>query len=176
MKISEIKEAIQKNIDREQTGIDVYEHLSKVFEPFEGKKISERMATALRKNLPDGFRSCSLNRIASLIQIVVTAESYDDRLTFLLAYDSNPIFRQGKAQDEHSGFAYYNACHGYYAEERNAQRRKLQDRAIYLAGIANSYAAAKQTVDDVKDELSNFVPYQMGAEMTSVLGMREDKR
>lgn len=178
MKIQAVKAAIQKHIDREETGIKIFNHLSKVFEKFENKKISERMATALRKNLPDDCERAYLKRVASLIQIVVVKKSIlniEDRITFLLGYDNNPIFRQGKAQDEHSGFAYYNACHGFYALERNEQRRKLQDKAIYLAGIANTYETAKETVDNVKAELSNFLPFQMNSEMTQILGMRNEK-
>jgi len=174
MKIQEVKEAIQANIDREQIGIDVFEHLSKVFEPFEDKKISERMATALRKNLPAGFRSCYLKRIASLIQIVVTPEKYDDRLTFLLAYNSNPTFRQGKAQDSHSGFAYYNACHGEAARQRNQKRRELQSKAIMLAGLANTYEAAKTTADAARAQLSELVGYTMDIEIPKALGMWEN--
>lgn len=62
MKIQAVKAAIQKHIDREETGIKIFNHLSKVFEKFENKKISERMATALRKNLPDDCERAYLKR------------------------------------------------------------------------------------------------------------------
>ena len=172
MKILEIKDAIQAKIDHEQIAIDVFEHLSKVFEPFEGKLITKRMETALQKNMPIGFKYTNLERIAGMLYIVVVPENFSERIQFLLAYDSNPIFRQGRSQERHSGFAYYNNCYGDAAKKRNEKRRDLQSKAIKLAGFANTYAEAKKSANTARTELSELVGYAMDIEISKILGMK----
>lgn len=172
MKIVEIKFAILDQISREQIGIDVFKHLVKVFRPYVGKKISQRMITTLNKNLPAGFKRANLTRIASLIQVVLIPDNYDDKLTFLLGYESNnPIFSIGSAGIEHSGFAYYNNCYGGAAIERNKIRRRLLSKSIKMAGLANTYVTGKAIADVAKAELIKLVGYQMESEMTKLLGM-----
>lgn len=91
MQIKKIRFGIHDAIAREQIAIDAFDHLVKVFRPFIGKQISQRMVTALNKDLPKGFKRADFNKIASLIQVVIIPEkpeNYDDKLTFLLGYAS----------------------------------------------------------------------------------------
>lgn len=171
MKIHEVKAAIQKNIDHEQAGIDVYEHVLKVLSSFEGKQITKRMATALEKNLPAGYNRAYINRIGSLIQIVVVPKNFSNRITFLLGYDSHPYFSVGRSEDQHSGFAYFNNCHGEAAKQRNEIRRNLLSKAIKLTGLANTFAEAKKTAAAAREELSELVGYTMDVEIPKALGM-----
>lgn len=173
MKIQEVKKAIQQNIDHEQKQIAIYEHLVEVFKPFEGKKISQRMVTALEKNLPNGYKRAYLNRIGSLIQVVLAPENFQENITFLLGYDSDPIFKIGRTQERYSGFAYFNSCHGEAARQRNQKRRELLSKAIKLAGLANTYANAKATANAAREELSELVGHTMDVEIPKVLNMWE---
>lgn len=176
MKIKEIKDGIEAAIAREQIGIDAFDHLVKVFRPYVGKKISQRMITSLNKDLPKGFKRAHLKRIASLIQVVLIpekSENYD--LTFLLGYESygreNVPFAIGSGGLSHSGFAYYNRCYGNAARERNAIRRSLLSKRIKMVGYANTYATGITIAAEAKSELIKLVGYQMEIEMTKLLGM-----
>jgi len=187
MQIKDIKFAIHDRIAHEQIGIDVFHHLVKVFRPFNGKKISQRMITALNKDLPVGFVNARMHRIASLIQVVLIPEKYegrlpyDDRITFLLGYEnysrgSNmPDFQIGSSGLDHSGFANYNKCYGTAAEERNKIRRTLLRKVIKMAGYANTYATGIAIAATAKSELIELVGYQMEVEMTKILAMTVQK-
>ncbi len=177
MQIKQIRFGIHDAIAREQIAIDVFEHLVKVFTPFVGKKISQRMITALNKDLPKGFKRADLSRIASLIQVVLIpekSEDYDNKLTFLLGYSfksNGTLFYIGDASSEHSGFAYYNNCHGGAARERNKIRRSLLSKSIKMAGYANTYATGIAIAAEAKGALIKLVGYQMETEMTKLLDM-----
>lgn len=201
MHFKTVRIAIKEQIDREQIGIDVFTHLVEVFQPFVGKKISERMITALNKNLPTGFSHATLKRIASLIQVVLIPElpdrvwagktekklptpadtqtQYENRITFLLGYEAisgktnGTIFSIGHAESEHSGFAYYNNCYGGAAKERNDIRRRLLGKVTLITGKANTYATGMFIAENAKSELVELVGYQMEAEMTKILGMNQ---
>lgn len=177
MQIQTIKSAINDRIAREQIAIDAFDHLVKVFAKFHGKKVSQRMVTALNKDLPKGFKRADLTRIASLIQVVLIPEIWDDKLTFLLGYDGKdaPIFYIGEGGLEHSGFADYNNCHGGAAKERNKIRRTLLRKVIKMAGYANAYATGIALADKAKSELIELVGYQMEVEMTKILAMTDQK-
>lgn len=193
MQIQTIKSAINDRIAQEQIGIDAFDHLVKVFRPFVGKKISQRMVTALNKDLPKGFANARFQRIASLIQVILIPEvilgkfdktgrlPYDNRITFLLGYEtytrglSMPDFRIGSAGLEHSGFAYYNISHSTAAIERNKIRRTLLRKVIKMAGYANAYATGIALADKAKSELIELVGYQMEVEMTKILAMTDQK-
>jgi len=194
--IKEIKFGIHDQIAREQIGIDVFNHLVKVFKPYVGKKITQRMVTTLNKNLPTGFVSARLKRIASLIQVVLmpeisngccserklpspldTQNQYENRITFLLGYEAmsdktnGTIFEIGSALSEHSGFAYYNNCYGNAARERNEIRRTLLGKVDKILGLTNTYITGIAVATVAKSELVKLVGYQMEAEMTKLLGM-----
>lgn len=196
--INEIKFGIHDQIAREQISIDVFNHLTKVFRPYVGKKITQRMITTLNKNLPDGFASARLKRIASLIQVVLmpnlfscserklpapmdTQRQYENRLTFLLGYESydgktnGTIFQIGSSLSEHSGFAYYNNCYGNAARERNAIRRVLLGKVNKIQELNDTYITGKAIADVAKSSLIKLVGYQMEAEITKLLGMTVEK-
>lgn len=176
MEIKTIRFGIQNAIAREQIAIDAFDHLVKVFDKFHGKKVSQRMVTALNKDLPKGFKRADFNKIASLIQVVLIpekSEDYDNKLSFLLGYDGKaaPIFYIGEGGLEHSGFADYNNCHGGAAKERNKIRRSLLSKSIKMAGYANTYATGISIAAMAKADLIELVGYQMETEMTKLLDM-----
>ena len=181
MLIKDITLGIQNQIAREQIAIDAFDHLVKVFRPYNGKKVSQRMVTTLNKDLPKGFKRATLNRIASLIQVELVPDKYENKLTFLLGYESfsgktnAPIFYVGSAGLEHSGFAYYNKCHGEAAKERNKIRKSLLSKRIKMAGYANTYATGIAIAAEAKSNLIKLVGYQMEAEMTKLLAMTVQK-
>lgn len=171
MLIQEIKTAIRKNIEDEQARIDVYEHVLKVLTPFEGKQITKRMATKLEQNLPAGYNRAYIERVGTLIYLVVVPDNFQNRIQFLLGYASHPVFMVGRAQDRHSGFAYFNNCLGEAARERNKKRQELLSKGIKLAGLANTYHIANEAANAAREELLELVGFTMDVEMAKVLGM-----
>lgn len=172
MKILEIKQEIQKNIDHEQNVINVYNHLITVLKPFEDKRVTQRMATAVEKNLPSGYERAYLTTMAGMTHLVVVPKIYDNNIRFLLCYNDNPIFKIGIYNERHSGFACFNNCYGQAAEDRNVERRIMLSKAIKLAGIANTFAKAVKAVRNAESELNDIAHFSVQYEMTKILKMK----
>ena len=51
--LTKIKDAIEADLKGEEESIAMFEELSKLFERYEGKRITKRMATAIEKEHPD---------------------------------------------------------------------------------------------------------------------------
>ena len=175
MKIIEIKSYIQTQIDHEQIAIDVHDHLVKILPKFEGKPVSKRIATFVNGNLPKGFIRAEISHIASMTHLNIIAPKYDDTLRFLLCYDSDTTFRIGHYDEQYSGFTYYNNCYGNAAKERNKERENVYRQAIKIAGIANSYAIAKEQAKQAHDALNELVHFSVHTGIQRILGMSENK-
>ncbi len=164
---NKIKELIQIRYDEEQRSINLYNIIMSVLEPFNGQKISKRMATAILKALPDNSTvhyDTSLNFYS--VSIWGNGIEFKDRVRFTLGYKSDPVLKLRATYFDaddfpKDGFEYHNCCHGMAAIERNRKRLALlksDEKLSTLCEIATSYLVAKnafyELVDDTPDEYS----------------------
>lgn len=147
-----IIETIQKDYERETSGICLFEIMVETFKSFEGKPITKRLATALQKKLPD--HTIYYEHLYGMYHIRIWGNGtpYDQRAGFLLGYDNASAYREGKDHEQHSGFRDYSACYGWAAKDRNQQRETLladKKRIAHLAKVISDYLSAKKALDEI---------------------------
>ena len=89
VELGNMVDMIQKRIAHYETSYAVYIRVLEVLKPFEGKQFTRRIETAVKKALP-GYRIYQ-DGIASMTHLNVWEG--DEKLSFLLCYDSDPYFR-----------------------------------------------------------------------------------
>jgi hypothetical protein len=151
-----IKDTIQKDIEGELKNLAYFNQLVKVFKPFEGKKITKRMETAVKIVLPD--RVVHLSKAHGMFNMEIWGADIarDDRLSFFMGYDSDPIYREGDAEKRLSGFRYFSCCYGSAAIERNEKRRDFLEDSAKLKELARLFDNYKEAVSG----LDNYSEYE----------------
>ena len=130
--------------------------IAETLKKFEGKQITKRFATAVKKAMPD--YTVYFENKYSLIQLVIWKGNYNDRTQHVLGYASNPIYHTGQHDIQHSGFEYYNYCYGFRARERIAKCEKiLQDGT--LVKLTECVDAIKSANDAFKKYDSDTIPF-----------------
>jgi hypothetical protein len=148
-----IEAKICESMDSEAIGIRRHEAIKIALKDWEDKKITERVVKKIAIHLPIGA-TVHLQKIGSLIQIVIWEKGYGkDMTTHLLAYDSNPFFKTGASDKQHSGFEYYDNRHGYAAIKRNEARSKFKN-SDKIDDLAKAMLA-KAELDEKVDSLLN---------------------
>lgn len=150
-----IKETIEADIAREQIGIDLFNQLVEIFKPFEGKKISKRLATAIEKALPDYTVSYSTDYGHYSIRIWGNGIDFNERYDFLIGYESNPYYNEGPHEESHSGFRDFSGRYGFHAEERNVKRKAYLEDDSELSYLSNAIEDYKEAVGKL-NSISNF--------------------
>lgn len=150
-----IKEAIEVDIAREQIGIELFNQLVEIFKPFEGKKISRRLATAIEKALPEHTVSYNTDYGHYNIRIWGNGIDFNERYDFLIGYDNNPYYREGTHEENHSGFRDFSGYYGFHAEERNKKRKEYLENDSDLSYISEAIEDYKEAVGKL-NSISNF--------------------
>ena len=150
--LKKVIETIRKDQRRESEGIAIFDLMVETFKPFEGKQITKRLATALQKVLPDDTIYFERQYGMYHIRIWGNGTPYDQRRSFLLGYDTKPVYHEGEYHKKHSGFRDFSCCYGYAAIERNQQRETLladEQRLQKIAKVINDYQAAKKALEGI---------------------------
>lgn len=140
MKIN-IVVALNEEIALEAEGIKRHEMIAAYIKAHEGQSINKRIETALAKQYP---QYCfALKRLGSLIQLHIWQGTMKNETSHLLGYDSEPTYSLGTYNVSHSGFEYYDCCHGGSAKERNATREAFIQAPGKLNNLVDSFLAAQ---------------------------------
>ena len=146
-----IKTTIQADMKQELEGIRVHDAIIEALKGFEGKKVSKRLANAAQEALPEYRVLWRAQYGMFYIDVCRKGNPYpsDLNLSFLIAYDCEPTYREGKATISHSGFRYYSTCYGNAARERNFDRAKLldSDKLQEMAQDIDEYKRLKNKMD-----------------------------
>lgn len=155
-----IIKAIQDYIDHEQRDNDIFNRLVTVFKKFENKPINKRLETAAKLEFPESV--VNLKHEFGMYNLIIWDQKtgYDNRVTLFMGYDRNPIYHEGQADKEHSGFRYYSTCCGAAAIARiNTCKKLLNDPAEInnLVKIYDNYIRYKNIFDNMSSfELPAF--------------------
>lgn len=160
--IAQLKAHIQAKIDDEARDVYIHTEIVRVLEKMEGKLISQRIATALNKLHPDW--TVHFEPSHSMFHLKIwggdTGKTFDNRVSVLLGYRSEPTIRVNEASDSR-GFEYFDCCNGSAAIERNKKRLALiedPDKLKALLKAINAYnqalASIEALTDNIPDEFS----------------------
>ena len=118
----------------------MFEELSKLFERYEGKQITKRMATAIEKEHPDW--TVYYKPDYGMYQINIwggdSGRDYNHYWQFFLGYESQGgIFTLEHFKDTNAGY-------GSAAEKRNIERRRMLAHPEELEEMARTFVAWKE--------------------------------
>lgn len=143
--ITDITAPITQAIAADNESQRLHEIVRNVLVKFQGKQISKRIETAVQKAQPGWV--VYLSNQYGMQQLYVwggdTGRNSDTRVSFLLGYNSDPIFDIDK-------FENYCACSGSAALARNVGRVALlsdRPRLLQLAQTVNQVLAAKEELN-----------------------------
>jgi len=130
---------IRKLIETAHENTALAERVEAALAPFDGKKITKRMATVLEKALPE----CSVYYDTNYGMYHVNVSwGTDEEKRFLLGYHGTPIFTV-------EGFAEHNACHLTAATKRNEERATFLNKA-WLTKVADCIEKANKATASLK--------------------------
>lgn len=135
-----IKSMLKDKLASQQRNYTIYCAVEKALMPFEGKKITKRLATAVEKALPEHTVYYSTDY--GMYHINVWKAHLDNKISFLLGYhgaytaESSKPFRMGSAEESHSGFKYYSASNGHWEQIRIKQNAALLANTVKLKKMA----------------------------------------
>lgn len=152
-----IRKTIEDNIKREQRGTAIFDVMVETFKPFEGKPITKRLATALEKAMPNHTIYYEKEFGMFHIRIWGNGIEYKDRLSFLIGYDSNPYYTEGKyetgnASNCGTGFRAHSCCYGEAAKDRIKQAKAFLNNGPAMEKLYSTirdYIAAKTALDKI---------------------------
>lgn len=151
--LDQIEAAIIESFNSEVESQRIHAIVREVVAKFSGKTVSKRIENAMAKARPDWvvyFRP-QYGMYHLDIWGGDTNRQSDNRISFLLAYDSKPVIDLDQ-------FDKYNASTGSAAKARNEGRKNLLASRMTLAKIAhatNSAIAARETLDGLFSELKD---------------------
>ena len=130
--------AVSEQYDRESDGIALHNTVMEILETMDGKKITKRIETAVKKALPD--HTVFYNNDYGMFHLAIWGNGieYNDRENMCLGYaDSNREDVQNGIIDSKMFHSDYDCCRGVAAQERNARREDIIDNPERLTAIAN---------------------------------------
>lgn len=143
--LDQIEAAITESFNSEEESQRIHAIVREVVAKFSGKTVSKRIRNALTKAQPGWV--VDYRPQYGMVHLDVyggyTNRKYDNRISFLLAYDSNPVIDMGRFDD-------HNASTGLAAKARNEGRKNLLASRMTLAKIAdatNAVIAERKTLD-----------------------------
>lgn len=149
----QIENLIREQFDREQNDYIWFNKCLDVIKTFEGKPISKRIETALKKAFPDV--SFSYDILAGMYRIFVwgkpTGHEYDNRMTFYIGHipfgsgDNTVLVNEAKIRESCAAF-------DRAAIERNNHRTDLLKNDAMLDEIVsalNAFNNAKERLDTI---------------------------
>lgn len=162
--LDQIEEAITKSFNSEEESQRIHAIVREVVAKFSGKTVSKRIENAMAKARPDWvvyFRP-QYGMFHLDIYGGDTNRKSDNRISFLLAYNSSPVIDMDRFDD-------HNASTGSAAKARNEGRKNLLANRMTLAKVAdatNVVIAERKTLDglisDLRDkEVNAFETYEV---------------
>jgi hypothetical protein len=148
-----IKDSIREEMQKEKVCHHIHKILVSTFKKFEGKKITKRMVTALLEVLPGWHVTISYQY--GQINLTVYQYHYNDRETYFLGYcdgEHGGLYREGKAEENHSGFEYYSNRTGEACLVRIKRAEQMLADPATITAIARKVDRFKKA----KDELSKI--------------------
>ena len=140
--LDKLKAIIQENINQDATNVKVFTDVANILTKFQGKKPSKLIANALVKAHPDYTVNWRTEYGMYHIEVwgQVINRNYDNRISLLIAYDSNPVV-------DMDGYAKHSIAYGKAAEERNQLRNELLQDNDKLMQIANAIDNLNACID-----------------------------
>jgi hypothetical protein len=145
---AKIAEIIKNRIATENEEIWLHCQIVEALRSFDNKPISKRMATAVQKRLGEEWRVYYQPRYTMYhLEISRTDDKnwYQNKKTFLLGYETNPIFTL-------ANFEKFDNCNGWAAMERNIKRGQDLNRIDELVSKLGEYLAAKEALKPFFDD------------------------
>jgi len=152
-----ITDLISADVNEDKKRLKLYDLILPVIEAQEGKQVTRRIETAVKKMLPDDTL-VSYSSDAGMYHLYIWGKTlgltYDTRVSFLLGYHLTGE-REIVSVDK---FADYNACNGRAASERIADGERIlndQARLINMAEAENALQSYEEIRSGQFDTLDN---------------------
>jgi hypothetical protein len=148
-----IKQSIIDEMQNEKRVHHIHKILVEVFKSFEGKKITKRMVTTLKKVLPGWVIYLRIE--FGQINLALWEHNSRDKEEYFLGYTAGEhggIYREGKAEESHSGFEYYSNRTGAACLVRikHAEQMLADPKTIMaIARKVDAFKKAKENLDKI---------------------------
>jgi hypothetical protein len=145
-----IKDCVLGELVAEKRTYELHKMMVECFKKFEGKKITKRMTTELKKLLPNWV--VYLRREYGQINICIWQHDSRDRDDFFMGYEDGEhggIYREGKHDEMHSGFEYYSTRTGEACRIRIKRSEQLLEDNATLTCIALKVDAFKKATKEL---------------------------
>jgi hypothetical protein len=146
--------ALKAEIEQDKKYYDLHQKCADVFKAFEGKQITKRMESALKKAYPEWTIYYSAEYGMYHIKVWGLAcgrPSYDNAQHMLLGYESDPVYTA-------ENFEKFDCCHGSAAIERNQKRDKFL-ASPELEGVAQAIMDFKRAEEALKNTMEAVNEY-----------------
>ena len=177
---TEIKAAVAANIEHEEDDVAIYEKVKSALEPFEGKEITKRLATAVAKAFGEDW-IVHFDRDYGMFHINVRrkSEAYADHRRFLIGYESYPFFHMeehhdGGVNSGSHGFVHHNTCYGTAAITRIEKNKAFLADKVAVSKLVKAIAAYKKSVAEMK-EYGNGYSIPAFFDIEKVVGLRDER-
>ena len=145
------KDDIRKLIESTMENVSLAELVRETLKPFDGKKITKRLATAVSEALPDHTVFYRNEYGTKALEIWGNGIDHRSRKAFTLGHDSEgPEFNHERFSGLDSDGL--NGCHYYAAQERNEKRHALliaNGWTSDMASAINDLREASARIDDL---------------------------
>lgn len=141
-------DAVMKHSMNDLRATKLHDQLITILAKFEGKKITKRLETEVRKTFPNAY----IKRLASMTSLELDFRS-KDYTSYLLAYDDAPYTE--------ASFRKQNAWSGSAALERMA--KNSQWASEHAAKVEEKLLEVKRLLEELKDEALEFNSYDCPA-------------
>jgi len=142
--VGKVNDAIQKRIESAELNFKLWKVVQSALLKFEGKTISKRIETEIKKLLPDNTIYYDNNYGMYHIVIWGNGIKYDNRLSFLLGYANNPIVDGKKILD-------HNLCHELEEGRANKLKTITLDMIVEKVNTWNQGLEMMQSVNKWAD-------------------------
>jgi len=141
--IQKVNLNFKEYIQKEQADIELLDTIAKTLKPFEGKVVTKRMETALKKSFPDHV--VCFEDLVMYTNILIWKKNFENRKSFLLAYKENYNYSENTFREK-------NAWAGTAAQERIKDLKAITPKAIKkMANDIDNYNKAWKTIEKYYD-------------------------
>ena len=156
-------ESVEDYIVKEEREFDVYTKVMEVFKAFDGKPVSKRMETAVKKVFPD-YHIYLENGYLIILHIWGKEVAYDSRINIYL--------RKGKDALNPSAYSHAetlaNSGHFSYIPEKNEKlKASLANDARVIKELTNDFNNCVKRLQAINEEAERY-----GYPLSSILDMK----
>ena len=151
-------ESVENYIVEQERDLEIWQKVMEVLKPFDGKAVSKRMETAVKKALPD-YTLYLDNDFLVTIQIWGSDVGYNKRIAIYLRHDEK-VYNHAKTL-ENSG--YFN----FIQEKNQGLRASLMNDARVIKELVGDFNNCVKRLQAVNEEAERY-----GYPLSSILDMK----